>query len=236
MKEIKCSYCNGVKTEKFYVLQWEDMSPKKREVYFAAKGRLPVCVRCRVDVQNGETPMERSLLVLLHEKLHNTSSMKHKIAPPHDVSALRILAHETMKDIDALILCEKEFQQRVDEIPSLPDKLQNVRKNTCIGQIGKLNKIGNHIREINAYISQHIVIDYAEARRVANNAMRPEWVRLNVMLSGLGKCRYCETTENLTIDHVFPVFRGGGSTQGNLQLLCRKCNSTKGMIDRNIGT
>lgn len=33
---------------------------------------------------------------------------------------------------------------------------------------------------------------------------------------------------NMEIDHVIPEFRGGSSRSANLQLLCRKCNRTKG--------
>ena len=41
-------------------------------------------------------------------------------------------------------------------------------------------------------------------------------------------CRRCGTTENLTIDHVIAVVRGGESTMDNLQTLCLICNCAKG--------
>jgi len=40
-------------------------------------------------------------------------------------------------------------------------------------------------------------------------------------------CRGCGVTENLTLDHVLAVRRGGPSTYENLQVLCRRCNSSK---------
>ena len=40
-------------------------------------------------------------------------------------------------------------------------------------------------------------------------------------------CVYCGATENLEIDHVFPVSKGGNSEPENLQLLCRSCNRSK---------
>ena len=43
------------------------------------------------------------------------------------------------------------------------------------------------------------------------------------------RCRECGAAENLTIDHVIPVVRGGGDEIGNLQTLCRTCNSKKGV-------
>ena len=42
------------------------------------------------------------------------------------------------------------------------------------------------------------------------------------------KCANCEATENLTIDHIKPVSKGGTDDPSNLQLLCKSCNSSKG--------
>jgi len=41
-------------------------------------------------------------------------------------------------------------------------------------------------------------------------------------------CVYCSSEENLTIDHIFPVSKGGSDDVGNLQILCKSCNSKKG--------
>jgi 5-methylcytosine-specific restriction endonuclease McrA len=41
------------------------------------------------------------------------------------------------------------------------------------------------------------------------------------------KCEYCGSKENLEIDHIIPVARGGGNTINNLQILCRACNKKK---------
>ncbi|KAG6393400.1 hypothetical protein SASPL_147641 [Salvia splendens] len=40
--------------------------------------------------------------------------------------------------------------------------------------------------------------------------------------------KYCSSTENLTIDHVFPIARGGKWTWENLVAACARCNSRKG--------
>lgn len=41
-------------------------------------------------------------------------------------------------------------------------------------------------------------------------------------------CRACGTTQNMSIDHIIPVVKGGRNVMSNLQLLCRSCNSKKG--------
>lgn len=41
-------------------------------------------------------------------------------------------------------------------------------------------------------------------------------------------CVLCDATENLTIDHIFPVAHGGADDPINFRVLCRSCNSAKG--------
>ena len=52
--------------------------------------------------------------------------------------------------------------------------------------------------------------------------------RHNVFKRDSHRCQYCESTKNLTIDHVMPKSRGGKSTWQNLVAACSKCNSLKG--------
>lgn len=42
-----------------------------------------------------------------------------------------------------------------------------------------------------------------------------------------GCCFFCETTDNLEIDHVIPVCRGGGENLANLLVACKTCNRQK---------
>lgn len=44
----------------------------------------------------------------------------------------------------------------------------------------------------------------------------------------LKPCYNCGTKEDLSIDHIIPLSRGGRHSIGNLQTLCRTCNSSKG--------
>lgn len=41
------------------------------------------------------------------------------------------------------------------------------------------------------------------------------------------ECKKCMKTDNLSIDHITPISKGGSDELDNLQLLCRSCNSRK---------
>lgn len=52
-----------------------------------------------------------------------------------------------------------------------------------------------------------------------------EWLELCAAFDFL--CACCGAPEQ-TVDHVVPVLKGGSSNIGNIQPLCRRCNSSKG--------
>lgn len=59
-------------------------------------------------------------------------------------------------------------------------------------------------------------------------------VYFDVMKESGGKCALCGATKEsrpLDVDHIIPTSRGGKSTKDNLQVLCFKCNRSKGNRD-----
>lgn len=42
-----------------------------------------------------------------------------------------------------------------------------------------------------------------------------------------GCCAFCDTTENITRDHIVPLAKGGSDLIGNIQPLCYSCNARK---------
>ena len=64
-------------------------------------------------------------------------------------------------------------------------------------------------------------------RERARELRKTDWWRA---LVAKGACHYCHRivgAENLTLDHVVPVSRGGRSTRGNCVPCCKECNSAK---------
>lgn len=64
-------------------------------------------------------------------------------------------------------------------------------------------------------------------RAKARELRRSQWWRNRV---ATGVCHYCETRvapQELTLDHIVPLVRGGHSTRGNCVPACKSCNNAK---------
>lgn len=56
----------------------------------------------------------------------------------------------------------------------------------------------------------------------------PRAVQRDIWRRDDGKCVECSSKERLCFDHIIPFSRGGSNTSRNLQLLCERCNLSKG--------
>lgn len=52
-------------------------------------------------------------------------------------------------------------------------------------------------------------------------------IRARVYSENKNECNYCGAEENLEIDHILPISKGGNSVIENLQILCKPCNILK---------
>ena len=71
--------------------------------------------------------------------------------------------------------------------------------------------------------ANHIKRERERARELRNS----DWWK---NLLGKGECYYCRqkfAPEDLTMDHIVPVARGGKSTRGNIVPCCKECNNRK---------
>lgn len=57
----------------------------------------------------------------------------------------------------------------------------------------------------------------------------PDGIRLAVLERDEYTCRDCGAADDLSLDHVYPFSLGGPHTEENLRVLCRSCNSRKGV-------
>ena len=69
----------------------------------------------------------------------------------------------------------------------------------------------------------HVARERAKARELRNSS----WWKQKI---SAGICHYCGKKfppEELTMDHIVPVVRGGKSSKGNVVPCCKQCNSDK---------
>lgn len=69
---------------------------------------------------------------------------------------------------------------------------------------------------------------YEYARKEASRYIANKKVREEVFAKHGKVCKHCSSENDLSIDHIIPVVRGGKNSIDNLQPLCRSCNSKKG--------
>jgi len=70
---------------------------------------------------------------------------------------------------------------------------------------------------------QHVAREKLKARQLRQSQW---WKNL---IAG-GECHYCKQKfkpEELTLDHIVPLSRGGKSTKGNVVPCCKACNNQK---------
>jgi len=63
------------------------------------------------------------------------------------------------------------------------------------------------------------------ARKAQNGVFKVSNKELGKLMNS--PCVMCGSTQQITIDHIIPIARGGTHSVGNLQTLCKKCNSSK---------
>ena len=64
------------------------------------------------------------------------------------------------------------------------------------------------------------------ATKCENPLTETEW--FEILESADFKCTNCGSSEDLTMDHIIPISKGGQHTRTNIGVLCRSCNSSKG--------
>ena len=70
-------------------------------------------------------------------------------------------------------------------------------------------------------------IEKIRRRQRASNHIANPMVRTRIFARDNYHCIICGRRDNLTIDHIVSVLRGGSDEDNNLQTLCKYCNSTK---------
>jgi 5-methylcytosine-specific restriction endonuclease McrA len=84
------------------------------------------------------------------------------------------------------------------------------------------------LRSENTAMSRPVVIRLVSYVTVPRDAHRRKITRRAVFARDSWTCQYCGSRSNLTVDHVIPRSKGGGSNWENIVASCAPCNRRKG--------
>ena len=100
---------------------------------------------------------------------------------------------------------------------TIPDWLKNKVNKYCLqAKDFKQKKINRQAKDF-----------FIELRRREFQSLRKNLIIMLINRDDY-KCKVCEKHDNITVDHIIPLSKGGTDELDNLQLLCRSCNSSKG--------
>jgi|GEM_PF-5757048 len=118
-------------------------------------------------------------------------------------------------------ICDEEYHKKINAIAKIaPLRLferDNIRRTRYILKIRR----DNYKRRIENSISEE---RYNACRFTSREDIREKVFDLHGC-----KCLNCGATDNIALDHVKPIAKGGENKIDNLQPLCKSCNSSKGI-------
>lgn len=99
-----------------------------------------------------------------------------------------------------------------------PEEVKTRIKHFVLSNDNKFKRIQKEIEEFEKFENQPNI----KREKIS------ESVRYLVWRRDEGKCVSCNSKVNLEFDHIIPVAEGGSNTDRNIQLLCERCNRSKG--------
>ena len=81
-------------------------------------------------------------------------------------------------------------------------------------------------RKTEVYKAARVRVSHSRRSRVSERIDRASWE--NRLDYYGGKCVYCNTENDITIEHRIPISRGGTNLPANLVPACKSCNCKKG--------
>jgi len=93
-----------------------------------------------------------------------------------------------------------------------------VRRKTAINN-HKLQILMVPLHSFKDYLFNLETTSKAEAKRMWRRIIKEQWEH---------KCAYCDSEENITLDHITPQCKGGLDIKTNVIACCHSCNQSKG--------
>jgi len=106
-----------------------------------------------------------------------------------------------------------------------------VRRAVVLMLKGKAELLEHGVHELHsasATVPRPAVIRLVSYVRIPRDTHRRKITRRAVFARDGWACQYCGSRANLTVDHVIPRSKGGGSSWDNIVASCAPCNRRKG--------
>ena len=131
-------------------------------------------------------------------------------------------------DYTRCLICEGFINQDITGEPFMIFKNKSICSSCYIGLIPEIyNKAGSGDGGIIHLIFKSCLM--SDHNKKQRRSLKSNKELFNTLLHKYKfECVHCKTKDNLTIDHIKPVAKGGTSELSNLQILCKSCNSKKG--------
>jgi predicted Zn finger-like uncharacterized protein len=124
----------------------------------------------------------------------------------------------------------KSFHIAIKQIMNINCYSEYVKVNATIQKASGYYKVKDPevASEILLFLLKKVNMHVVEQSDITKSRHIPQDVKINVWQRDGGRCVYCGAEDYLEFDHIIPFSKGGSSTEQNIQLLCRRCNSQKG--------
>lgn len=183
----------------------------------------------------------------LREFLTSRMRMSHIYQPLLIRSLLEAGGTATVRQMAVSFLAQDEsqiqyYEKRIKEMP-----VKVLSKHGVISRDGDLIKLNTGKLDFKQQaelkrICEEKLQGFVESRglaiwdyRLLDTEPIPDSLRFRVLKESGGRCALCGATKSespLDVDHIIPRSKGGKTVYENLQVLCAKCNRSKGNKDR----
>eukprot|EP00249_Psilotum_nudum_P017634 c26419_g1_i1 orf=363-1298(-) len=144
----------------------------------------------------------------------------------------RTSSAENWYDNDGFDMEMSEYRGLVLDLSYRPINVVCWRRALCLEILEKADVLEYYDQAISSPGRAYLI---PAVLRITDYVHAPKWKKVklalsrkNIFLRDKYRCQYCNARDNLTVDHVVPVSRGGGWTWENLVTACSRCNLKKG--------
>lgn len=181
--------------------------------------------RRRLTAVSAET---RQKMSVSHKGRKFSDEHKEKLAIAHHGKNIWSKGRQHREESKMKMSVAKTGKPKAPRSTPVTDEEREHRRRMVVGENNPQWKGGitKDLHYMRAKKSFHTQKRRARLRAITPSLTWDEWELIKELHGHT--CPSCGTKENLSIDHIIPISRGGAHSAENIQPLCRSCNNRKG--------